>query len=229
MQDLCVQLETALGLGLHRLQVGVQPIAQHSELQRVEDSVHRLAVPALPLGIRRPDWQVEVVDQFVQFVVADHVGQTGAQAVAGLALDQVDVGDDAVDRSVRLNPLGGRLRAHARNAGEVVTGFAHQRGQVAVAVRPDTVPLRHRRWVHPCQVGNALARVKHRHVVAYQLERIPVAGADQHVEADRASLMRQRRDGVVGLVAGRLHHRNPQRGQDLFGQRDLAGEVSWAG
>ena len=53
------------------------------------------------IGVGRLDRQVEIVDEPVQLVVAHHVGQAGPQAVAGLALDLVDVGDDAVEPAVR--------------------------------------------------------------------------------------------------------------------------------
>ena len=41
-----VQVEAGLGLGLDGVEVRIQPLAQHPELERVEDLVHGLAVPA---------------------------------------------------------------------------------------------------------------------------------------------------------------------------------------
>ena len=41
-----------LGLGLRRLERGEEPLAQHPELQAVEDPVHLLAVPAARLEVR---------------------------------------------------------------------------------------------------------------------------------------------------------------------------------
>ena len=58
-------------------------------------------------------------------------------------------------------------------------------------------------------------------MVADQLERVAVAGADQDVKALVAAAPGQRRDSVVGLIAGHLDDRDPQRGEHLLDQRDL--------
>jgi hypothetical protein len=62
-----------------------------------------------------------------------------AQAVADLALDLVDVRDDAVEVAVRDDPLGGGLLPDARYAGQVVAGLADHRRDRPVMLRPDAV------------------------------------------------------------------------------------------
>ena len=48
-------VEALVGLGLDRLQRRVQPLAQHPELQRVEELVHLVAVPLAEVQVVRPD------------------------------------------------------------------------------------------------------------------------------------------------------------------------------
>lgn len=158
-EHLAGQVEAGLGLRLHRLQVLVEPVAQDAELKGVEDLVDRLAVPSLPARVLGAQRQLQVGDETVDLVVADHVGEPFAQAVTGLALDLVGPRDDPVDPAVQIDPLRGGLRADARDAGQVVAGLADQGGQVAVAVRGDAVLRLDRRRVHPGQVGDALTRV----------------------------------------------------------------------
>ena len=127
------QVEAGLGLGLHRVEVRIQPLAQDAELERVEDLVHRLAVPR-PQHVLGAQRQFQVADQRVELVVAQHTGQVGAQALAGLALDLVDVRHDAVEAAVLADPFGRGLVADAGDAGQVVAGLADQRRLVAVAL-----------------------------------------------------------------------------------------------
>ena len=129
--------------------------------------------------------------------------------------------DDLVQRAELRDPLGRRLRPDPGDAGQVVAGLTDQRGQVAVALRADAVSLGHRGRVHPGQFGDATDRVEHGDLVADQLEHVAVATADQHLEAGVAGPAGERRDDVVGLVAGLLHHRDAQRRQHLLDQADL--------
>jgi hypothetical protein len=218
-------VEAGLGLGLDRLEVLVEAVAQHPELQRVEDPVDRLPVPPAPLGLGRGDRQLEVGDEPVDLVVAQHVGQVCAQAVADLALDLVHVGDHGVEVTVRLQPLGGRLLAHARHPGEVVAGLADHRGDRPVVLRPHAVPRGHRGHVHAGELGDPPLRVEDGHAVADELERVAVAGADQHLHALRPALLGEGGDDVVRLVPLLLQHRDAQRLEDLLDEADLPVEV----
>ena len=153
-----------------------------------------------------------------------HVGQVGAQALAGLALDLVDVGDDAVEAAELVDPLGGGLVADAGHAGQVVAGLADQGGLVAVARRGHEVLRLDRLGGHPPDLGDAAHRVEDGDVLVGQLERVAVAGGDDHLHAGVAGLGGEGGDHVVGLVAGLLHHRDAQRLEDLLDQADLAQE-----
>ena len=78
-------------LGLERLE---EPVAQHPELEPVEQRVHLLAVPRLHREVGRLQRQVEVEDQRVELTVADHVVEVLAQALPRLALDVLGLVDD---------------------------------------------------------------------------------------------------------------------------------------
>ena len=84
-QRLAGHLEAAGGLRLTVRQVLQQPVAQHPELQAVEQRVHRLAIPVAAGQLVHGNTEVEIADERVQFPVAGDVGQMCAQRLAGLA------------------------------------------------------------------------------------------------------------------------------------------------
>ena len=63
MNTLALELEAALDLVLLDVEGREQPLAQHPELQAVEDPVHLLAVPGLALEVVDRQRQLEVVDE----------------------------------------------------------------------------------------------------------------------------------------------------------------------
>ena len=86
--------------GAHHLEPGVvdlllglqgleQPVAQHPELEAVEERVHLVAVPRAAHQVGRRDRQGQVDHEPVEVTVADHVAEVGPQALARLALDLV--------------------------------------------------------------------------------------------------------------------------------------------
>ena len=66
-----------------------------------------------------------------------------------------------------------------------------------------------------------ISRVRSRH----ELEHVEVAGDDRRVEPVALGLDRQRPDDVVGLVAGELVDRDPERLDDLADLRELVTQV----
>ena len=163
-------------LGLEGLE---EPVAEHPELQAVEQRVHLLAVPRLHREVGRLQRQVEVVDQRVELAVADHVVEVLAQALPRLALDLLGLVDDVLEAVVGQDPLGGRLGADAGHAGQVVGGLTDQRRQLGVASRRHAVLLLDGRRGHPLHLRDAAHRVDHGGAVVDQLEGVAVAGADQ--------------------------------------------------
>ncbi len=91
-----------------------EPVAQHPELQAVEERVHLLAVPRLHRQVGGRHRQVEVGDQRVEPAVADHVAEVLAQRLALLAGDLVGVGDDVVEAVVLVDPAGREPGTDAR-------------------------------------------------------------------------------------------------------------------
>jgi hypothetical protein len=87
----------------------------------------------------------------------------------------------------------------------------------------------HRLGGEPGQLADPLDRVQHGDLVADQLQRVPVAGDDQHPVAGGAGLGGERGDDVVGLVAGFGEHRDAQRLEHLLGDVDLAAELVGGG
>ena len=87
------------------------------------------------------------------------------------------------------------------------------------------VLLGHRGRGEPGHVADAAPGHQDRDVVADQLERVPVAGDDQHLHAAGGGLRRQRGDEVVGLVPGQRQPRDAERVEHLEDQAQLTLEV----
>ena len=202
-----------------------EPVAQHPELQRVEERVDQVAVPRLGLEVGRRDFEVEVADQGVEPPVADHVAEVVAQGLALLAGDLVGMGDHVVETVVLVDPAGGEARPDAGHTGKVVGGLADDRRELGVAVGRHAVLRLDRLRGHPGQLGDAAHRVEHRRVLGHELERVAVAGEDQHLHALGQGLGDERGDDVVGLVALQREVPDPQRVEHLVDQRELAGEL----
>ena len=142
-----------------------------------------------------------------------------------LAFQLTGVGGEILQAVVHLQPLRRRLRTDTRHPGQVVAGLPDQRGQVRIARRRGEVPLLHHLRSHPAQVGDPLPRVEHRHVLGDQLEGVPVAGADQHLEPQGFGPRRQRADHVVGLEPLLLDEGDVEGLEHLLDQVELATEL----
>ena len=172
---------------------------KHAELQLVEQGVYLLAIPALPLELLDGEVDLDVGDQLGELPVAQHAGKVLAQGIAGLALDGVDLLGERGEAAVLAHPLGGGLLADARDVGQVVARVAAQGREIGVLGRGQAVLLLHRRRREPGHLADAAARIQHGYAVIDQLQRIAVAGADQHLHAGCFGLLGQGRDDVVGL------------------------------
>jgi hypothetical protein len=227
LEPVHVEGEAGLVDLLLRLERLEEPVAEHPELQAVEEGVHLLAVPGTHRQVRRGERKLEVADQGVELPVADHVVEVLAQALARLALDLLGAVDHVVEAVVGRQPLGGRLGTDPRDPREVVGGLTDQCGHLRVATRLHAVLLLDRGRGHPLHLRHTAHRVDHRGALVDQLEGVPVAGADQHLEVVGQSLRGQGADDVVGLEAHLLQEGDPQRVEHLLDQRDLALELVW--
>ena len=227
-----VHLERLTGRLLRRrLERGEQPVAQHPELEAVEHAVHLVTVPGGPLEIVEGDRQGDVTDERVESPVAQHTVEVRAQVLPRLALDRGDVGHDAREVAVQPEPLGRRLGTHTGDPGQVVRGLPHHRGQVRVPLGPHAVARLDGVGRHAGELGDALDRVEHRRGVGDELERVAVAGDDEHLVERGALGPRLVRPGgeggddVVGLVTVHLDVADAQRVEHLLEQRDLPAEL----
>ena len=218
-------VEALLGLGLGGLHRREEPLAQHPELQVVEQRVHLVAVPLLALEFVDNDVEVDGADEFGELPVADDAGQVLAQRVADLAGNRVDAFDQRVERAVLADPLRGGLLAHAGDAGQVVAGIAAQRRVVRVLLRREVVLVLDLARGEPGHLTDPPYRVEHGDVVGDELQRVAVAGADEHLHPGRGGLGGERGDDVVGLVALDHHGGDAQGVEHLADERDLAAEV----
>ena len=206
----------------------VQAVAEHAELERVEQLVDRLPVPGgrqqvARYGADRLGGQVG--EQRGELAVAQHAGQVLAQRVAGLALDLVHPVDERGQRAELGDPLARGLLPHARDAGQVVARVAADRGEVGVLGRGEPVLLLHRLRGEAGHLGDAAAGHQHRHPVADQLQHVPVAGDDEDVHVLRRGLRGEGGEEVVGFVTGCRQPPDAERVEDLEDQAELAAEV----
>ncbi len=144
-----------------------------------------------------------------------------SQAFAGFALDLAGLRQEIVEVSVLGDPLSRRDLAHARHAGDVVGGVAHQRQNI-----------HHLRWGDAEEFLDAgfvqeplSARVVDAHAGAHQLQHVLVGRHDDGVVAPAGRLGGERSDHVVRLVARHFEDRNPVRLADLPHERDLGGQI----
>jgi hypothetical protein len=225
LQRTSLDLEALLRLRLRAGQRGEQALAQHPELQLVEQPVHGLAIPRAHGEVRGHDVERDVPDQLGELTVQQDVREVGAERVARLSLDLVHPVGQRLQRPELPHPLGRGLLADARDAGQVVAGVAAQRGEVRVLLRGEPVAGHDGVGVDPAELRDAARRVQDRDVVADELERVAVAAGDQHPEALGLGLGDQRRDDVVGLEVVDREERDRQRRQHVLDQVDLAAEL----
>ena len=206
----------------------VEALAEHLELERVEELVDLLPVPGhrqQVAGHRADGLGGQVGEQRGELAVAQHVAEVLAQRVAGLALDLVHPVDQGLQRAELRDPLGRGLLPHPGDAGQVVARVAADRGEVGVLRRGEPVLLGHRRRGETGHLGDAAPGHQHRHLVRDQLEHVAVAGDDEHVHVLRRGLRGQRGDEIVGLVARRRQPPDAERVEHLEDQAELAAEV----
>jgi hypothetical protein len=79
-----LHLDAALGLGLGALQRGEQPLAQHAELQLVEEAVDRVPIPRAHGEVLRPGLQRHVAHQLGELPVEQHPGEVARSASPAL-------------------------------------------------------------------------------------------------------------------------------------------------
>ncbi len=206
-------------------QRGVEAVPQDPELEGVEQLVDLLAVPLGGAQVGRPGLQRDVAGELGELPVAQHVGQVLPEVVPGPALDLVHPVHQLGQRAVLGDPFGRGLLPDPRDAGQVVARVAAQGGVVGVLDRGEAVlggDLLRREAGH---LGDAAPGHQRRGALVHQLQHVPVAGDDEHVEAGLLGLGGEGGDDVVGLVPGHRQPLDAQRVEHLEDEAELVAEV----
>ena len=186
--------------------------------------MHRLLGRCAALEVVEFHVERHVPDEFGQVPVDQHLRQRLAKGVTGLAPNVPDVIDQAVERAVLADPLRRGLLAHTRDAGEVVTRVASQRGEVGILGRGQAVLLLHRLRGHSGEVRHALARIEHGRRGRHELERIPVPGDDRRLHARALRHSRESGNEVVGFESLALEIADAHRREHVTDEIDLTSE-----
>ena len=201
------------------------PLVQGAELQHLEDTRQGGTVGTHDTQVAPgSDSQVQVGEQVVEAAVTHHLVKVVTQGLTGLSLDLVGMSNDSVEPVIEVEPLGGRLGAHARDPGKVVAGLTHEGGEVRVALGRHPVAFLNLHRRHTTQRGDALDRVEHRAAVGDGLEGVAVSGADEDLHSLRLGRGRQGGQNVVRLVARSGECSDAHGFQDLLDELDLPEE-----
>ena len=186
----------------------------------------RFGVEGPVLQILGFDTDLDLAVEDRHLTVLEHTVLRVAEVLALLRRQLVEVLEDAFERSVGGHELGGGLLADARYAGKVVAGVTAQRRVLGVLRRRDSpTPLRDAGFVVERVVGDAALVVEDLDVrVGDELERVSVAGHDDHVDPVGRRFRRERRDHVVGLDARDLQLTDLERFEHFMDERQLRRE-----
>ena len=143
----------------------------------------------------------------------------------------LEVRVDAVDAAEGVDEPGGRLLPHAPHARKIVGGIAAEGRVRHVVGGLHTRAFLDGGIVVDVVVGHAPPGVEHRHVgQRHQLEGVPIAGDDRHLQSLLVGLGGQRGQHVVRLETGSLHRVHTDGVQDLPQEPQLLPEdLRWGG
>ncbi len=199
---------------------------ERAEFEPGEDVAHSLRVDRLHGEVGRAHGELHVTQERVEGTVATHYVDVLAQIAAHDALDFARPFEERVERTELRQPLDRRLLPHLRDAGQVVARLSDEGSDVGVVVGRQAVLLDDRLGCVALELRDALhVRVQERHVICDELDRIAVAGTDEHVEALCGALGRECREDVVGFDALLRQHGHVHRREALLQQGDLTLEL----
>ena len=176
-------------------------LTQTTKLERIKETIDGGDISGAAGQITGRHLKVHVGEQAIKAAVAHDVIHVFAQGSSALTADFVGPRQQVVQAVVLIDPLGGSLRANARNTGQVVRGLTHNCGDLGIAMRRHAVLLLHRLRSHAAQIAGPRARVQHRDVVSHRLEGVTVAGYDKDGRAIVAGAVRERRENVIRFEA----------------------------
>ncbi len=146
--------------------------------------------------------KIKVTNQSVHGTVQFDLFDVFAQGFAFFAADLVGVFDDLLKSAVLVDPFGRESVADSGNAGDVVSGFSAQGGQIRVLRGRDMIFLLHGIRGHMFEVFEMVAGIQHGDVVVDQLESITVAGQHQCAVACLVAHAGERAYHIVTFVTG---------------------------
>ena len=195
-------------------------VEQRREPQLAERRRKRVRVEAAELHRLQVD-----VDRHVALDGRDDAARQRGVAVlsevlADLALDLLGMREDLVERAVLLQQLGSGLLADPGHAGDVVARVALEPEVVGHLCRRDAVALEHLGRTVDDDVGDALLGGHDADVIGHELERVAVAGDEQHADPGFAPPPRQRAEDVVALPPFELDDGHVERGEQLLDHRE---------
>ncbi|CAB4910271.1 unannotated protein [freshwater metagenome] len=136
------------------------------------------------------------------------------------------MGKNFVQRPILINPLDRGLLAHLGNTGKVVAGFANERRDFWILLRPNTVAFHYLVSVVPREFAHALfRRIEQRDVVIDELNRISVTRYNKHPVSGRASLSCECGQDVVCFEVFLRNGRDVHGVQGVLQQGHLANEL----
>ena len=193
------------------------------ELQVAEELPERAPIRFAGRQILQRDRERHVGPDARQLVRQPHLLPRTLEALpAGGGLDLLQPAVERLDAAEALDQLGGGFLADAGHAGDVVDLIAHQRHQVHHLLGPDAVARADRFGIQDRVI--LLVGVVHQDMAVDELERILVAGHQEHLEAGPGERMRDRGEDVLPLEALLLEDRHAVRRQQRFDQRQLRDE-----
>ena len=203
-----------------------QPLDERPELVLAEQPDDLLAVVVAEPGGLEVELDRQVAhDRHQLAALEDPVARLGQGQPELLGRHLVDPLEDALEAAERLDELRRGLLAHAGDARDVVGRVALERLEVDHLGRLEAVPLLDPGRVVDDRVLDARPGRHQAGPVGHELEHVEVAGDDRRVEPVALGLDGQRADDVVGLVAGQLVDRDPERLDDLADLRELVAQV----
>ncbi len=204
---------------------GTEPRDERSERQRGQGLERRDLIPHPPSSLV----QIEI-DRNVRADGRDDPARERRVTVrpdvlAELPGNPLRVVQHGVKASVLSQELGGRLLAHPRNARDVVRRVAFQAEEVRHLLRHDAVALHDRIPVIDDDVGDALLRADHAHVLVHELEGVLVTCHEQDAATLGRTARRERAEHVVAFPSVDLYDRDRERAKQLLDHRELRLEI----